>query len=319
MHDDDLTKLTADLEAELLNGATAAAILGATPTALRLLGRLAATGLDTCIHGIYTDRHAIPPLRVPVRPLQELRNDRFDVVAVAEDADKEALLQAALPYLNGTPKVLVAGYRHLAYRDPVYHRELAGLLVPSLANGYPNTLPHLHQCLVNAARLGLHGVVAEFGMHRGGTTMFLSRIIERLGTDWPIIGFDTFDGFPPRGSPLDMYDHPDCVFTDLDAVRRYLADRAVEIVAGDIAVTARRLETEKMICTFVDTDNYTPAQAAIAVVQERTVVGGAIVFDHFTGVDRFRYTLGERMAALPLLEDPRYFHLHGTGVFYRQR
>ena len=28
---------------------------------------------------------------------------------------------------------------------------------------------------------------------------------------------------------------------------------------------------------------------------------------------------GERIAGLPLLDDARYFHLHGTGVFYRQR
>jgi hypothetical protein len=44
-----------------------------------------------------------------------------------------------------------------------------------------------------------------------------------------------------------------------------------------------------------------------------------MVFDHATGIDRFRYTLGERLAARLLLGDARYFHLHGTGVFDRQR
>ena len=61
-----------------------------------------------------------------------------------------------------------------------------------------------------------------------------------------------------------------------------------------------------------------PAAAALEVVRERTVAGGAIVFDHFTGTGRFRYTLGERIAGRALLDDPRWFHLHGTGVFYRQ-
>jgi O-methyltransferase len=319
MNDNDFAKIAEDLETALLDGATTVAILGATPTALRVIARLAATGLDTCIGGIYTDQPAVPPLRIPVRPLRQLRHDLVDVVVVADDENKEELLGAALLHLDSTAKVIVAGYGHLKYRDPVYLQELAGLLVPSLANGYPNTLPHLHQCLANAARLGLRGVVAESGMFKGGTTMFLSRLIERLGADWPVVGFDTFDGFPPRRSPLDMYDHPDCVFTDLAAVRRYLADRAVEIVPGDIVTTARRLVDEDLVCTFIDTDNYTSARAAIEVVHERTLVGGAIVFDHFTGVDRFRYTLGERIAALPLLDDQRYFHLHGTGVFYRQR
>ena len=86
--------------------------------------------------------------------------------------------------------------RHLALalRRPV----TAQLLVPSLTNGYPHSLVHLYQCLVNAARLGLSGAVAEFGMFKGGTTMFLSKVIERLGASWPVIGFDTFGGFPPR-------------------------------------------------------------------------------------------------------------------------
>lgn len=318
MDDEAFSKLAEDLDAELLNGATSVAILGATPTALRLVARLAVTGLDACVSGIYTDRPTPPTLRVPVCPVRQLGDVAVDVLVVAADETKEELLLSALPHLAGSPKVIVAGYGHLAFRDRTYHQELAGLLVPSLANGYPNTLPHLYQCLTNAARLGLRGVVAEFGMFKGGTTMFLSRVVERLGVDWPVIGFDTFDGFPPRRSPLDMYDHPGCIFTDLAGVRRYLNGRNVEIVPGDIAATAHRLDDEDLVCTFVDTDNYTPARAAIDVVQERTVIGGAIVFDHFTGTDRFRYTLGERLAALPLLDDPRYLHLHGTGVFYRQ-
>ena len=144
----------------------------------------------------------------------------------------------------------------------MFKQEQAQLLVPSLANGYPNSLVHLYQCLANAARLGLSGVVAEFGMFKGGTTMFLSRVIERLGAAWPVIGFDTFGGFPPRRSPLDMYDHPGCVFTDLAAVRRYLDGRDIEIIAGDITDTCGRLEREDLVLTFIDTDNYTPARAA---------------------------------------------------------
>jgi O-methyltransferase len=317
---EDFDKLRADVQAALLGGARALAILGLTDTALRLVACLASSGLTNHVQGIYTDGpQRAPSLRVPVRPLTDLADTGLDLVAVASDADKQELLLAALPYLTGTPKIVVAGYQHLNFRDPIYRDELAGLLVPSLANGYPNTLPHLYQCAANAARLGLSGVVAEFGMYKGGTTMFLSRIIERLGAAWPVIGFDSFTGFPPRRSPLDMYDHPDCVFTDLPAVQRYLSGRNIEIVAGDIVDTASRLIGEDVVLTFVDTDNYSSARAAIQIVQERTVVGGAIVFDHFTGVDRFRYTIGERIAGLPLLDDPRFLHLHGTGVFYRQR
>jgi O-methyltransferase len=320
MRDEDYAKLLEDTQHELLAGAGPAAVLGLTPVTLRLLASLAASGADRAVEAVYAPSaaRARPALTVPVRPFHALSEAACGVLVVAADTEKEDLLCAALPFIVGTPKVIVAGYGHLGFRDAAFDQELAQLLVPSLANGYPNSLVHLYQCLVNAARLGLSGVVAEFGMFKGGTTMFLSRLIERLGAGWPVIGFDTFGGFPPRRSPLDMYDHPGCVFTDLAAVRRYLDGRDIEIVSGDIAATCRRLEEEDLVLTFIDTDNYTPARAAIDVVRERTVPGGAIVFDHFTGTSRFRYTLGERIAGRVLLDDLRYFHLHGTGVFYRQ-
>jgi O-methyltransferase len=322
MQADDYTKLLADLEYELNAGPRSVAILGLTSTALHILASLTGTGLETAVSAVYVPDVAVAPpptLRVPVLPFKELTEARHDLLVVADDAEKEDLILGALPYIQGTPKIIIAGYAHLAFRDPVFNEELAQLLVPSLANGYPNSLVHLYQCLVNAARLHLDGIVAEFGMYKGGTTMFLSRIIQRLGQRWKIIGFDTFAGFPAPRSPLDMYDHTDCVFQDLPAVQRYLDGRNINIVSGDIVETCKLLRAEDVVLTFMDTDNFSPAQAALEIVQERTVVGGAIVFDHFTGVDKFRYTLGERIAGRALLEDPRYFHLHGTGVFYRQR
>jgi O-methyltransferase len=320
MRDEDYAKLLDDTQRELLAGAGPIGVLGLTPVTLRLLASLLSGGLGHPIEAVYAPQvdETCPVLTVPVKPLQALSDARCGALVVASDADKDDMLCAALPFIVGAPKVIVAGYGHLVFRDCIFEEERAQLLVPSLANGYPDSLIHLYQCLANAARLGLCGAVAEFGMFKGGTTMFLARVIERLGVAWPVIGFDTFSGFPPRRSPLDMYDHPGCVFTDLSAVRRYLDGRSIEIIAGDITQTCRRLEGENLVLTFIDTDNYTPATAAIDVARERTVPGGAIVFDHFTGTSRFRYTLGERIAGRVLLDDPRYFHLHGTGVFYRQ-
>ena len=148
--------------------------------------------------------------------------------------------------------------------------------------------------------------------------MILSRFIEHLGQSWPVIGFDTFAGFPQKRSVLDMYAHPDCVFSDEKLVRQLVKERHIEVISGDVVTTATRLSEENIVLAFVDTDNYTSASAILDVIQDRVVVGGAILFDHFTGQNRFLYTLGERLAAKRLLADKRYFNLHSSGVFLRQ-
>ncbi|MBD8478957.1 TylF/MycF/NovP-related O-methyltransferase [Microbacterium sp. CFBP 8794] len=253
------------------------------------------------------------------RPLSTLGLDQPPVVVVMEDQAKEAIIRAALPHLGYSPKLVVAGYEHYSFTDPLFSSLLADLLVPSIANGYPNTLTHIFQCVRRAAELELKGALVEFGVFRGGTTMFLAKLRYALRQSWPILGFDTFGGFPPRRSPLDMYDHPGAEFHDFEAVQRYLSDAEIELVKGDIVETASQLGDRPVVLGFIDTDNYSSATAATTALRDNVVVGGAIIFDHLTGVDRFRYTLGERMAATPLLEDPRYFNLHGTGVFLRQQ
>jgi hypothetical protein len=289
-------------------------VLGATAATYDVVAWLRSAGLESRFSGVYDPAGG----REGIKPVEALAADRPAVLVVASDMHKEDLIGAALPHIGPATRLLIAGFAHFRFNDDVFARETANALVPSFANGYPNCLIHQYQVLKNAARLGLEGAIVEFGMFRGGTTMLLSRFAEQLGMNWRVIGFDTFGGFPAPRSPLDMYAHPDCVFLDMAEARRYLEGRNVEVVAGDIVDTAKRLAHEDIVLAFIDTDNYTGAAAALEVVQDRILPGGAIVFDHFTGVDRFLYTLGERFAAKRLLDDPRFFNLHGTGVFMKQ-
>jgi hypothetical protein len=297
-----------------------AAVIGNPAIARQLVRDLGEAGLSDRVNGVYReiDSKAEGHASVATLPLQKLGEACLSVLVVAADSDKESYLLSAAPFVVGAPKVIIAGYGHFDFRDPLYYQLTSSLDEPSLANGYPNSRVHLYQCLSNAARLGLQGVVVEFGMFRGGTTMFLSRVIEQLGQDWPVLGFDTFSGFPAKRNLLDMYDHEDLSVVNVCEVRDYLAGQNVEIVPGDIRETVGRVGDRPIVMGFIDTDNFTPATAAIEGIVDQVVPGGAIVFDHLTGVDRFRYTLGERLAAQALFDDPRYFNLHGTGVFVRQ-
>jgi O-methyltransferase len=318
---EDVNGLVDRVRLELIAAPTARSIgiVGLTPTTLVLLQALESMPGLRAVSGVYCDVTAGIELPVPVKPLQKLNDDQPSIIVIASDEGKEQLLSDAVPFLNPSVRILVGGFAHFEFVDSAFSSELSKALIPSLANGYPNSLIHIYQCLKNAARLGLDGIVAEFGMFKGGTTMLMSRFIEGMRAQWRVYGFDSFSGFPPPRSPLDMYAHPDCVYLDEAMVRRVFEGRNVEIVVGDIVMTAQQIKDKPIVLAFIDTDNFTPATAVLDVIQNNVVQGGAIIFDHFTGKDRFLNTLGERIAAKRLLDDGRYFNLHGTGVFLRQR
>lgn len=295
------------------------AIVGYTPTALDIISLFYTTKQEDRLLGVFDEAIKESGLMKHFHPLSTLRDREPTYIVVAADAEKQELLECLDGMLPAKTKVLFAGSAHYDFRDPLLQKVRDSAHVPSMATGYPHTLTHIYQCLQNAERLGLEGVVVEFGMFKGGTTVLIARLIQALGQSWPVIGFDTFSGFPPKRSLFDMYDHPDCAFHDLESVRRYTEAHDIEIVPGDIVETISRLNDENIVLAFLDTDNFTPAISALKVVQDRVVIGGAIVFDHYTGRKRHRYTLGERMAARPLENDMRYFNLHDTGVFLRQR
>lgn len=292
------------------------AIVGWTATAIELAADPIFTAGNALLCGIYADRVGEG---TTLRSLDALAADRPDIVVIAEDEGKEKLLEAVAKYVAPTTKLIIGGFGHFDFRDEIFDRVQRESFIPSFANGYPNSLVHIYQCLRNAHRLGLKGVVAEFGMFKGGTTMLISRFIQEMGADWKVFGFDTFDGFPPKRSVLDMYAHPDCVFRDVGLVKSVFSGRNVEIIEGDIVTTVECLHHQNLVVSFVDTDNFTSARAIVNVIKERTILGGAIVFDHWTGSDRHLDTIGERIAAKTLALDERYFNLHGTGVFLRMR
>jgi O-methyltransferase len=316
---DDLAKLKMKLREAIVLGSPGAkvAIVGWTPAAIELAADSAFAAGAAVLLGIFTPGEFAQ--RASVKALKTLATQQPDIVVIADDEGKEALLEAVAALVPAETKLLIGGFSHFAFHDEIFDRVLRGLFIPSFANGYTHCLVHIYQCLQNAHRQGLKGVAAEFGMFKGGTTMLISKFIEELGADWKVFGFDTFNGFPPKRSALDMYAHPDCVFLDAGLVKATFAGRNVEVIEGDVAQTVSRLQDQNLVFSFVDTDNFSSASAIIRVIVQRTIVGGAIVFDHWTGHDRHLDTIGERIAAKVLARDERYFNLHGTGVFLRQR
>lgn len=101
-----------------------------------------------------------------VKPLKELSAHFPDILVIAEDAGKERILEAIASTLSPNTKIVIGGFSHFEFSDPVFDKIRRDVFIPSFANGYRHSLVHIYQCLQNAHLRGLKGCVAEFGMFK---------------------------------------------------------------------------------------------------------------------------------------------------------
>jgi O-methyltransferase len=311
-------ELITEAAAALGTGHTKVAVIGLGSDALEVTAALGALGGEVAI---YDPRETVAGDQ-RLTPWAQLGTAEPQLVVIARDAEKEELLRAAADMLDANdhlPQVILAGLGQQERFDPTFEELEAPAMVPSYATGNPRTRAHLYDCLRAAAALDLKGAVVELGAFKGGTSVWLARAVVALGLEGSnVIAFDAWDGFPPRRSVLDLYEHPRCVFRDLDAVRAYTEPHGIELVVGDIAETApERLASEPILLAFIDTDNYSATRAALEPIRDNLIPGGAIVFDHYFTTADYAYTVGERMAGAEALEDAHLLQLHGTGVFIK--
>ena len=182
--------LTADPRAKV-------ALLGYTPVALTLRHELNNLGLSARLVGIFDPEREDGS--DAISPWTALVESDVGILVVCADAAKPGLLRAASEALRtvAPPVVVLAGTAHLEFHDDLYEALDSPALVPSYATGYAYTRVHLFQCLKAAAANRLRGAIVEFGSFKGGTTAWLARVARQLELDCPVIGFDSWAGFPP--------------------------------------------------------------------------------------------------------------------------
>jgi hypothetical protein len=303
------------------NGAKRMVLYGVSRTLFEVRAALAEAAVDDLVVGIVDHRppqQGRPLGRFVVASPRDLRVLAPDLVVVTVDADWSAALQVLATASAMSFRVLLPGDAHLyAYDDAVYSELTKQPLVRSHAQGYPLMQIHLYEALKYITARGLVGHVAEFGVYKGGTTMFLAQTLERLGHPGHVYGFDTFAGFPRSGHVLDLHDSAEDEFRDSSAVKAWLGTNSrIVLIEGDIRETYRRLTSVPLVLTFFDTDNYTGTRAALELCYEQTVTGGVLAFDHYYSPS-WPSTFGEKLAADEVLRDAAVFHLHGTGIFVK--
>jgi O-methyltransferase len=295
-------------------------VWGTSQTTARLLATLRELGLDGAVTSVVDDRPSRAGVRVAgwtVERPDDVTDWDVTHLVVGLDAEKEDVLRGFAARGTGTPAVLAYGSAQYDFRDEIFWDLVGSSYVRSLTGGYRHVLVHIYQCLRYIADRRLPGDIVEFGVFKGGTTIFMSRLLHRLKHEATILGFDTFTGFPDKRSVLDTYAYDGDEFADFEVVRANCALRGnIELIDGDISETCTRLAGRALALSFFDTDNYSAARAALEICAAQTVPGGVIVFDHYHSPE-WPQPLGERMAAQEVLFDGQWFNLYATGVFLK--
>lgn len=301
-------------------GARALVLWGFSEVAVELVHRLDERGLLNAVTGIVDGDPSVQGTRLKhlsvISPSAVKALD-LDTLVVTVDAQKEEVLRSFADSDVRMPRVIISGTGHLVFRDKLFEDVLSSLLAPSHAYGYRDMLVHIYQALQYLAHRRLGGAIAEFGVYKAGTTVFIAKALRQLGVEAKIYAFDTFAGFPARRSVLDLFKDPRDVFLDYEAVARMCEPYDIKFVTGDISETFDILKGVPLMFSFFDTDNYSPTKAALETCYRQTIRGGILAFDHYCCDERWLYTIGERMAIREILKYDDLFNLHGTGIFLR--
>lgn len=313
-------KLWKQVLAAVTSGNKAVVLLGFNEVMIELVSRFNANGLGNLVSGLADPNPGLHGRVVgdqKILSIKELRSIDIDTLVITSDRNKEDIIISFSEIDNRTPKIIVAGMGHLEFQDELYHEIFSSSYIPSRAFGHKNMLIHIFQAIKYIAEHRIEGSFAEFGVYKGGTTVFMARVLEHLGYNAKIYAFDTFGGFPGKKSVFDMYDDPHDEYFDFEAVSNYCKPHNIELIKGDINETYRRIEGIPLAFSFFDTDNYSPTKSALEICFQQTVPGGILAFDHYFCDERWVYTLGERLAIKEFVDDRKIFNLYGTGIFLK--
>lgn len=250
----------------------------------------------------------------------QIKDHRPAVLVICSDEGKDEILSALNTIdWDELPRYVIAGTKH-QIKTATLSSEIADALpIRSYAIGYPGVREHMLDILSSIKNRGAEGWIAEFGVFEGGTLLYLNELVKKLSfTNTKLVGFDTFDTFPKPGKLLDQFNMDEFTCNHGEETLRILNEKGIETVKGNIKDTYTWIKDRPLLLTFMDTDNYSPARAALPLCWENTVSGGAVIFDPYFTEEKYLDTIGERVAAFEFFRNrDDFINLSYTGVFIK--
>lgn len=248
--------------------------------------------------------------------LEELDQIKFDEIIITYDKEKEEILKKLNQIQFCNQAIKIFGNKNYDFDDELFRKITTTLHIKSIASGYPEMLIHIYQSILYIEQNNIKGDIVEFGTFKGGTTVFIAKVLKEVDSSRKVYSFDTFIGFPGKKNFFDIFDDEKYGSIDYNSVVQYCRNYNIELVKGDIVDTINKIANTKIALSFFDTDNYSATKIALEKVYPNTPKGGIFAFDHFFSKEWIR-TVGERIAAKEVFLNKKVFNLHGTGIFIK--
>ena len=302
------------------NGYSNFLVLGFNSHTIRLLSELQKSGLLSYIKGIIENNNKLigdSIFDISIFSYNDLTDITYDAIIVPYDQEKEEILNIFMNYEKQVTHIIMGGNENYSFSDRTFYDTLMSCSVKPKSGGYQNMLIHIFQSLKYLSTNQKFGDVVEFGVYQGGTTVFIAKTLEYFNNPSKIYGFDTFTGFPPPRSSLDLFYDTKYQYTDFNIVKKYCSPYNIELIKGDIFDTCEILKGKQLSFVFFDTDNYSATRKALEICYNQLMPGGILAFDHYYSPDWLQ-TLGERIAIKQVIDNyENILNLHETGIFLK--
>lgn len=184
-------------------------------------------------------------------------------------------------------------------------------------------LDNVQYCLEQILANGVPGDLAETGVWRGGTIIFMRALLAVHGTtDRLVWAADSFEGMPKPVSPSDGYDlHSlDYLRVSLEEVKDNIArfgllDGQVRFLPGWFAETLPQAPIERLALLRVDGDLYSSTMDALRGLYHKVSPGGYVIVDDFHSWEACRRAVTDFCAASRI--EPRVQEIDGSAVYWQ--
>ncbi len=127
----------------------------------------------------------------------------------------------------------------------------------------------------------------EFGVYRGGSTLFMAYILRALYPAATLFSLDTFEGMPAADAKIDLHGEGDFKDTSLDDIRRAAATQKLNNIVFIKGLVEDTFPTQidnsiKFGLAHIDLDIYPAIRHCQKYVYRFMTLGGYVVYDDAT-------------------------------------